>query len=169
MAGRGIRIGGPGLFSVFRTIARAASPLTSSSSILFNNSSGGSRDGYFDQSYWEYIYPPILEEQQYKAGNAGQESILTNDWLNAADDYCLNEGEDFSKEGFLSYLSLTIGDDKFNAVSIISEECADELEMAWDDSYGGDNVGATLFRSGSGKGYIDVAQKTKKPRRIYYR
>lgn len=148
--GRRVRIGGPGLFSAFRTIARAASPLMRSASIFNMSRAGGTRDGYFDQSYWESVYPPILEEQQFKAGNAGQESILTNDWLNAADEYCLNQGENFTKDDFLSYLTLTIGDDKFNAVSIISDECADELELAWDDSFGGDDTGPRMFRTGSG-------------------
>jgi len=147
-----IRVGGPGLLSTFRTIARATSPLMRSASIFARSSASGIRDGYFDQSYWEQEYPGILEDQRYKAGNAGQESILTNDWYNAANDYCLNDGQNFTKDEFLSYIENAIGSDKFNAVSIISEECAEELELAWDDSYGGDNQGPTLFKSNGSSG-----------------
>lgn len=117
---------------------------------LRNSLSGASRDGYWDQYYWESTYPDILADQEYKAGNPGQETILSGDWLYSADFYCRLYGESFTTEDFLARLRLDLGDDKYNAVSIISEECAEELLLAWDDAYAGDSIGPALFRTNAG-------------------
>jgi hypothetical protein len=108
---------------------------------------GYDRNGHFEQGYWEEVFPPILEEQASKAGNAGQESILTNDFLEASTEYCMERGEVFDMEEYALYLYDRLGDSKYNAISIIIEECANELILAWDDSYGGDGSGNKMFMS----------------------
>lgn len=106
----------------------------------------GGGEGYFDQEWWEGEFPPILEEQIYKAGNPGQEAILSGDFLEAATDYCIERGEEYTPEDFIAYLQEQLDEDKFNAISIIIEECAEQLLEAWDNSFAGDGTGAKLFR-----------------------
>ncbi len=110
----------------------------------FSRRGGG--EGYFDQEFWEESYPPILEEQIYKAGNPGQEAILSGDFLEAADEYCLEQGETYTIEGFMGYLQDQLDEDKYNAISIIIEECAEQLVDAWDNSFAGDGVGMRMYR-----------------------
>jgi hypothetical protein len=106
------------------------------------------RNGYFDYAYWEELFPTILEEQAYKAGNAGQEAILTGDFLEAATEYCIEFGEEFEVEEYQAYLYEALGDSKYNAISIIIGESAEQLVIAWDDSFGGDGIGVKMFHSG---------------------
>ena len=134
-------------------LAKAFRGLSSVAKLGSRLSDGGGNNGYFSREEWESSYPDVLENAKAKAGNAGQTTILNDYWYPAAEEYCDKEGENFDKESFLDYINNEIGDDKFNAVNIISEEAADELETIWDNSYGGDGIGPKLYRNNLGKAY----------------
>lgn len=100
---------------------------------------------FFFSDDWEAGYPDILQDQIGKAGNAGQETILEGMWLDAADSYC-SRGEDFSYNGFISAIETDLGSPYYDAVSIITEECAWELEELWNECMkGGATQAAQAF------------------------
>jgi hypothetical protein len=108
---------------------------------------GNFQDGFFASDDWEKNYPPILEDQLNKYGNPGQEIILNEYFYPAAEFYCKENGELFEEEEFISYIREAIGDEKFDAIDLIVEDCAAELVIAWDDSFAGDGFGDKMFRS----------------------
>jgi hypothetical protein len=124
-------------------------------------SGGGDNNGYFSREQWEYHYPDVLDNAKAKAGNAGQETILNDYWYPAAEEYCDQFGESFDRQDFLNYINNEIGDDKYNAVNIISEEAADELELFWDNSYGGDGIGPKLFRNSTVRTSVEYSKTAK--------
>ena len=100
---------------------------------------------FFFSDDWESGYPDILADQEYKAGNAGQVSILTGMWLDAADSYC-SRGEEFTFDGFIFAIQSDLGSPYYDAVSIITEECAWELEELWNECMkGGATQAARAF------------------------
>jgi hypothetical protein len=104
--------------------------------------------GYLDQNLWEESYTEIIESQADKAGNAGQETLLGDDYFGKeAKEHCAENGKDYDPEKFVSDMQFKLGDDYFNAINIIIEECSEELLEAWDNSYGGDGMGIEMFRS----------------------
>lgn len=106
----------------------------------------GAGDGYWDAEAWEHYFPPVLEEQIGKAGNPGQEAILSGDFLTAATEYCISDGESFDPDTYQAYLLDSLGESKYNAISIIIAESAEELNYAWDNSFAGDGIGQNLYR-----------------------
>lgn len=107
-----------------------------------------SRTGYLDDNLWEEAYTEVIESQVDKAGNAGQTTLLGDDYFgNYAKDYCRDNGKDYNPEEFISYVKNLLGDDYYNAINEIIDECSEELYEAWDDSYAGDNMGEKLFNS----------------------
>jgi hypothetical protein len=104
------------------------------------------RGGYLDDNLWEEAYTDVIDSQKDKAGNAGQETLLGDDYFaNHAKDYCRTNGKDYNPEDFISYVQNHLGDEYYNAISEITEECANELYEAWDQSYAGDNIGEKMF------------------------
>lgn len=100
----------------------------------------------FDSGIWEELYTEIIEAQRDKAGNAGQETLLSDDYFgNDAKQYCSNIQEDYTPEGFVNSLQNSLGDDYYNAINIIIDECAEELVEAWDRAFSNDGVGEKLF------------------------
>jgi len=106
----------------------------------------GSRSGYLNDSLWEENYTEVIDAQVDKAGNAGQTTLLGDDYFaNHAKDYCMLNGKDYNPEEFISFVQGRLGDTYYNAISEIIDECAEELYEAWDYSYAGDSIGEKLF------------------------
>lgn len=101
--------------------------------------------GYFNPEYWAANSLAVIEAQVEKAGNPGQVAILEGDFLDAANRSCQEQGEDYTADRFIADVRLDLGDSKADAISIITEECGEELYEAWDASYAGDNIGAKLY------------------------
>lgn len=125
--------------SAFRTVGR----------LQVGSTGGGQRPrpsgGYFNPEYWAANSLAVIEAQVEKAGNPGQVAILEGDFLDAANSSCQQQGEDYTADKFISDVRSDLGDSKADAISIITEECGEELYEAWDASYAGDNMGAKLY------------------------
>lgn len=96
-------------------------------------------NGYFNPEDWESNYPEILDDATYKYGNPGQDVILNEYWLPAAEDFCQdydNYEDGFNKDKFIDHIANEIGDEKYNAVSEITDEAANELEQVYSDAGG---------------------------------
>lgn len=110
--------------------------------------------GYFNPEEWESSYPEILDDATYKAGNPGQDTILNEYWLDAAEEFCQNYddyNEGFSRDDFINYINDNIGDDKYEAVSEITDEASWELEQAYSEAGGSTgNFGYRLFAQKAG-------------------
>lgn len=142
---------------LLRSIARRA--LSAGTSWSRRPATGGNATGYiysgmnwstkspglFSEALWETNYNIILELQVEKAGNPGQEALLTGDFLEAATTYCRATASDYTPIGFISSVSATLGDSKYNAINEIIDECSEELLEAYDYSYAGDSVGENRF------------------------
>ena len=108
--------------------------------------SGASRSGYLNDNLWEENYTEVIDAQVDKAGNAGQTTLLGDDYFgNYAKDYCRLNGKDYTPEAFISYVQNLLGDTYYNAINEIIDQCAEELYEAWDYSYAGDSIGEKLF------------------------
>lgn len=108
--------------SIIRTIIRTnqARRLTLRESIEnYNN---------FNDNDWEDYYTEIIDLQVEKAGNAGQETLLGDDYFRKyAKEYCERLSEDYNDDGFIVHMRSSLGNDYFNAISEIIEECSLEL------------------------------------------
>jgi hypothetical protein len=128
----------------------------------YKNPSRSSRDGYistarsnldrfalrlgenFDQQQWEEAYTEIIEAQEEKGVNAGQQTLLGEDqyFPGSAENYCQINGEDYDPAQFVTRVRIDLGDDQYNAIRVIIDECAEELLEAWaqcwQDGEGGD-------------------------------
>jgi len=148
---RRLRIGGPGLLSSARYLINRVS---FKYKFQANQRIYGSVDNNgFDEGLWEENYSYVIEEQVKKAGNAGQETLLGDDYFaGEAKDYCRDAGMDYDPEDFVSAMQDGLGDDYYNAISVIIDECAEELIEAWDYAFSNDGIGEKLFGSISGGG-----------------
>jgi hypothetical protein len=127
--------------SISRSITKSIKSLSSGSLSRIT-----SFDSNFDEDLWEEYYYEIIEAQQDKAGNAGQETLLGDDYFgNSAKLYCRLNGEDYDPDRFVSYVKNDLGDDYYYAINEIIDECAEELYEAWDRSYSNDGIGEKLF------------------------
>jgi hypothetical protein len=124
---------------------------------------GGGRDGYdslfdafsdarkmsggsLDEGMWEEYYTEVIDSQKDKAGNSGQETLLGDDYFGKeAKQFCRSVSSSYNPEAFISSVKNGLGDDYYNAISEITEECAIELVEAWDRAYRNDGVGEKLF------------------------
>lgn len=109
------------------------------------STSSWQKEHYFSEPNWESNYTEILKRQQEKAGNSGQESILSGDFFDGGSEYCRESGEDYNAEDFVNFLEDYLGESKFNAISEIIADCAVEMYEGLDYSIGGDGVGAKAF------------------------
>jgi hypothetical protein len=102
----------------------------------------------FNQEVWEEFYTQIIAAQEEKAGNAGQQTLLGEDqyFPGYAENYCEVNGEDYDPAGFVSTVRNDLGDDQYNAIREIIDECAVELEEAWAQCWS-DGEGGDLFTS----------------------
>lgn len=142
---RRIRIGGPGLLSFGTQVYRRIVGNSVKSSVTFDFD-GIPKGGGLDQGLWEEYYNEVIDAQIDKAGNAGQETLLGDDYFRKhAKDYCQNNGEDYNDREFVQYLENELGSDYFNAINIIIEECSEELIEAWDSAYSNDGIGEKMF------------------------
>jgi hypothetical protein len=100
----------------------------------------------FDEQLWEESYTEIIAAQEEKAGNAGQETLLGEQeyFIGAAENYCSIYGEDYDPQQFVSRVRSDLGDDYYNAIREIIDECAVELEEAWAQCWS-DGEGGDLF------------------------
>lgn len=106
----------------------------------------GQNASVFHEDIWEELYIEIIEAQQDKAGNSGQETLLSDEYFGgSAKNFCKQYGEDYNPEQFVSYVQNDLGDDYYNAISIIIDECAEELIEAWDRATSNDGIGEKLF------------------------
>lgn len=102
--------------------------------------------GELDQGLWEEYYTELIDSQVDKAGNAGQTTLLGDDYFRKeAKQFCRGVGSSYNPEAFISSVKNGLGDDYYNAISEITEECAIELVEAWDRAYRNDGVGEKLF------------------------
>lgn len=102
--------------------------------------------GRLDNDLWEQNYTEVIESQEDKAGNSGQETLLGPDYFqNSAKDYCKTVSKDYDPEKFISFVKDKLGDTYYYAINEIIDECAEELLEAWDSSYSGDGLGEKLF------------------------
>lgn len=103
----------------------------------------------FDEGMWEDYYYDIIEAQQDKAGNAGQETLLSDDYFGGdAKQYCRLYNSEYNPDEFVRYVKNNLGDDYYYAINEIIDECAEELFEAWDRSYSNDGIGDKLFGGG---------------------
>jgi hypothetical protein len=110
------------------------------------NSAKQSSGGYLDQNLWEDAYTQVIESQVDKAGNAGQETLLGDEYFaGEAKRHCRLVSKDYNPEAFIADMQSSLGDTYYNAINIIIDECAEELIEAWDYSFGGDGIGDKLF------------------------
>jgi hypothetical protein len=102
----------------------------------------------FDQQLWEEAYTEIIAAQEEKAGNSGQTTLLSEQqyFPGYAENYCSVNGEDYDPAEFVSRVSSDLGDDYYNAIREIIDECAEELEEAWAQCWS-DGEGGDLFTS----------------------
>lgn len=127
-------------------ISRRSRGYDSLSQVFGDINNAGSKTGYLDDNLWEEAYTDVIDSQQDKAGNAGQETLLSDDYFGGhAKEYCKLNGKDYNAEDFVSYVKNHLGDDYYYAINEIIDECSDELYEAWDNSYAGDNIGEKLF------------------------
>ena len=80
---------------------------------------------------WEQYYTEIIASQVDKAGNEGQVTILTDYFPGPAQTYCAEHQDDFDPDNFILYVKLEMGSYYSDAITIIIEECANELYDAW--------------------------------------
>lgn len=112
---------------------------------LYRFNSGG--NGWFNAEEWESTYPEILDDATYKYGNPGQDVILNEYWIQAAEEFCQNYedySEGFDRDDFVNYINDDIGDEKYEAVSEITDEASWELEEAY--SRAGGKTGNSRYR-----------------------
>jgi len=148
------RIGGPGVFSLGRNIYRRVTAKSRSSrnihisTVRSNIGSALRLSENFDEQLWEESYTEIIAAQEEKAGNAGQTTLLSEQqyFPGYAENYCSVNGEDYDPAEFVSTLSNDLGDDYYNAIREIIDECATELEEAWAQCFS-DGEGGDLFTS----------------------
>jgi hypothetical protein len=104
----------------------------------------------FDEELWEESYTEIIAAQEEKAGNAGQTTLLSDEqyFPGAAANYCKTYSEDYDPPQFVDNVSNELGDDYYNAIREIIDECAEELLEAWaqcwQDGEGGDLLTSAL-------------------------
>lgn len=104
----------------------------------------------FDQALWEESYTEIIAAQEEKAGNSGQETLLGEEqyFPGYAENYCRVYGEEFDPVEFVDRVSSDLGDDYYNAIREIIDECAEELleawSQCWQDGEGGDLLTSAL-------------------------
>lgn len=126
------------MLSLGRTIYRR---IAAKSRMQWDGSNGG-----LDPDLWEEYSTEVIEAQIEKAGNAGQETLLGDDYFRKyAIDYCNGVVDDYDDQQFINSLEASLGSDYYNAISQIIEECAEELYEAWDNAYSNDGVGDKLF------------------------
>ena len=148
------RIGGPGVFSLGRNIYRRVTAKSKSSrnihisTVKSNIGSALRLSENFDEQLWEEAYTEIIAAQEEKAGNAGQTTLLSEQqyFPGYAENYCSVNGEDYDPAEFVSTLSNDLGDNYYNAIREIIDECAVELEEAWAQCFS-DGEGGDLFTS----------------------
>ena len=128
----------PGKSSTDRYISTARSNIGSSLRLGDN----------FNEELWEEAYTEIIAAQEEKAGNAGQTTLLSEQqyFPGYAENYCQLYGEDYDPQEFVSRVSSDLGDDYYNAIREIIDECAEELEEAWAQCWS-DGEGGDLFTS----------------------
>lgn len=97
----------------------------------------GLNEGYdFGDDYWEEYSNDIIDAQIGKAVNAGQETLLGDDYFRKeAKDYCSESGSSYEPDSFVAALKGGLGDEKFDAINIIIEECSIELLEAHDGAF----------------------------------
>lgn len=159
MARRGRRTGSlaslVGVGRLFRTTFRGVSRLDVGTKSSLTGDRARPTEGYFDPYLWEENSQAVINQQaDIPDLNPGQLSIVEGDFADAASSYCREAGENYSSDDFIAAVRLDIGDDKFNAISELIEDCSEQLWEAWDLSYGGDNMGAKLFGRYGGAGTI---------------
>ena len=135
---RSRRSGGRSLFSLGRSIYRR---ITAKSRMQWDGNSGG-----LDADLWEEYSTEVIEAQIDKAGNAGQETLLGDDYFRKnAIDFCETVTDDYDDRAFISYMENELGSDYYNAINEIIEECSQELFEAWDAAYSNDGIGEKHF------------------------
>lgn len=132
------RIGGPGVWSLGRNIYRR---ITAKSKMQW-----GGNDGGLNPDLWEEYSTEVIEAQIDKAGNAGQETLLGDDYFRKhAIDFCETVTDDYDDRAFVNYMENELGSDYYNAISEIIDECSQELFEAWDQAYSNDGIEDKLF------------------------
>lgn len=138
-----------GYLGIGRVLATRLSTGVRMGAQLYRSTSGG--NGYFNPEEWESTYPDILDDATYKSGNPGQDTILNEYWIQAAQEFCEqydDYDEGFSKDDFSYYIEGEIGDDKYNAVSEITDETGWELEQAYSEAGGKTSSSALNYTLG---------------------
>jgi hypothetical protein len=105
----------------------------------------GTSGGNLDRDLWEEAYTEVIESQEAKAGNAGQVTLIVDYFADPAKRYCETYGKDYDPEQFVTMVRLDMGDDYYGGISIIIDECAEELIEALDASISNDGIGEKLF------------------------
>lgn len=97
---------------------------------------------------WEESYTEIIESQQGNAGNAGQETLLGDDYfIPVAIDYCAGVSRSYDSADFVNHVQETLGDYYYDAISEIVGSCAEELEAANADIFSLTDLFSSVFAS----------------------
>ena len=132
------RIGGPGIWNLGRNIYRQ---ITAKSKMQW-----GGYDGGLNPDLWEEYSTELIEAQIEKAGNAGQETLLGDDYFRKhAIDFCETVSDEYDDRAFVNYMEAELGDEYYNAINEIIDECSQELYEAWDAAYSNDGVGEESY------------------------
>ena len=102
----------------------------------------------FDERGWEEGYTEVIDSMVELAGNAGQETLLTDYFPDPAKDYCRRTEQDYDPDEFIQYVKVDLGDTYYYAINEIIDECASILTEVWDMNYQNDNPLEWLVGSG---------------------
>jgi len=102
--------------------------------------------GFFNEQLWEEYYYEVIDSQMDKAGNAGQETLLGEDYFaGSAKRHCMEVGKDYNPQNFVNRMQYELGDNYFYAINEIIEECSIELLDALIAAITGDQFGKTAY------------------------
>lgn len=99
----------------------------------------------FNENGWEEAYTEVIDSMVEYAGNAGQETLLTEYFPLPAKRYCAEAEQDYTPEAFVQYVKIDLGDNYYNAISFIIDECSQILYEVWDQNYQNDNFLEVFF------------------------
>lgn len=105
----------------------------------------------FDEQSWEEGVNDILSWAEDQAGNAGQTTLIVDEFSPKALDYCELTQEEYDPDEFVNVMQDELGDIYYNAINLIIDEVAemlDELRDACHQSFMENAVDRLMFGSG---------------------
>ncbi len=106
---------------------------------------GGSEDETWVEDYWQGgVTDEYSKLKDNLDLNPGQRAILESE-QDLVIDYLFEIDKDYDPGEFLQFLSTSLTDNKYEALSITWEEYSITCEDIWDNAYGGDGYDTKKF------------------------